>query len=296
MVKLPISDYVNNFYKEQGIEFTYRQQARLCWTGYSLLKEKINSLKEILEISDDEQLNQEMMERIVFEEKAYERFLVNNESGVIYTVKSKIKEDYDEYFASAKAAISYGIRNFEKGFRIDKCFLLDKYPEELTEGKVIEEVNPIQASYVYTSQGEPEYGWSYECEAGFEEDDSNRFENMFLNIKSPFGLGDIVMGPDWEYPQVVSTDYDAFYEVYEICERSTVFIIPEAADNCIRTDEVRPDGEFDYSHTYPFDLWKIDSWEDEKYWKILQVLSKAIKAGINLCDLSYMIYEYKKEH
>lgn len=119
---------------------------------------------------------------------------------------------------------------------------------------------------------------------------------MFLNIKSPFGLGDIVMGPDWEYPQVVSTDYDAFYEVYEICERSTVFIIPEVADNCIRTDEVRPDGEFDYSHTYPFDLWKIDSWEDEKYWKILQVLSKAIKAGINLCDLSYMIYEYKKAH
>ncbi len=37
MVKLPISDYVANYYKEQGIEFTLRQQAHFCWCYNDLL-------------------------------------------------------------------------------------------------------------------------------------------------------------------------------------------------------------------------------------------------------------------
>lgn len=39
MIKLPISDYVADYYKEQGIEFTLRQQASLCWHGHYLLKD-----------------------------------------------------------------------------------------------------------------------------------------------------------------------------------------------------------------------------------------------------------------
>ncbi len=31
MVKLPISDHVADYYKEQGITFTFRQQAHFCW-------------------------------------------------------------------------------------------------------------------------------------------------------------------------------------------------------------------------------------------------------------------------
>lgn len=31
MVKLPMSDYVADYYKKQGITFTFRQQACLCW-------------------------------------------------------------------------------------------------------------------------------------------------------------------------------------------------------------------------------------------------------------------------
>lgn len=34
MVKLPMSEYVANYYKGQGIEFTLRQQATLCWNGH----------------------------------------------------------------------------------------------------------------------------------------------------------------------------------------------------------------------------------------------------------------------
>lgn len=73
MVKLPISDYVADYYKEQGIEFTFRQQAHFCWYYNDLLKEKMKSLNEILKISNDEKLNTEIRERIAYEEKAYQK-------------------------------------------------------------------------------------------------------------------------------------------------------------------------------------------------------------------------------
>lgn len=83
MVKLPISDYVSNYYKEQGIVFTLRQQAHICWQCNDLLKDQLNSIREILEISDDEKLNTEIRERIAYEEKAHERFIEGQE-GCIY--------------------------------------------------------------------------------------------------------------------------------------------------------------------------------------------------------------------
>ena len=70
MFKLPVSDYVADYYKKRGIEFTYRQQARLCWTGASLLKEQLELLRELLTLSDDTDLNAEIRERITFEEES----------------------------------------------------------------------------------------------------------------------------------------------------------------------------------------------------------------------------------
>ncbi len=49
-VKLLLSDYVRDYYKDQGIEFILRQQAYLCWNYYSLLKDQLKSLKDILSI------------------------------------------------------------------------------------------------------------------------------------------------------------------------------------------------------------------------------------------------------
>ena len=63
-------------------------------------------------------------------------------------------------------------------------------------------------------EGDVVYGSSNEHKAPFDEEDNSRFENMFLYIKSPFGLGDIVMGPDFDEPRVVSTDHDCSMEHY----------------------------------------------------------------------------------
>lgn len=119
------------------------------------------------------------------------------------------------------------------------------------------------------------YGSSNEHKAPFDEEDNSRFENIFLNIKSPFGLGDIVMGPDFDEPQVVSTDHDCFIEDYERL-KDHEYIQLDGISNIIRTDMVNTDGSLDYAHTVPFHLWKIDSWEDKEYWELLQMMGAAV--------------------
>lgn len=298
MVKLPMSDYVANYYKEQGIEFTLRQQAHFCWYYNDLLRDQLNSLREILEISDDEKLNTEIRERIEYEEKAYEVFMAG-QKGCIYIVRPDDKDEYEEkYFASAKKAISYGTNHCDKYFEVMKSWLFDMNPQGLSEetgNDDSENVNEILSWYRYTLDGDVIYGSSDECKAPFDEEDNNRFENMFLYIKSPFGLGDIVMGPDLECPEVVSTDHNCFMEHYDRL-KDHEYIQFDGSDNCIRTDSVGTNGDVYYDHTVPFDLWKIDSWEDKEYWKLLQMMSVAVKKGIDLYDFNILCYEYGRRN
>ncbi len=298
MVKLPMSDYVADYYKEQGIEFTFRQQAHFCWYYNDLLKEKMESLKGILKISDDEKLNTEIKERIAYEEKAYECFMTGQE-GCIYIFVPDDKGEYgEEYFASVEKAAVYGRHHCDKEFKIIKSWLFDRNPEGLSEEANHDDpknVNAYLAWYTFTHGGDIIYSASNECKAPFDEEDNTRFENMFLDIKSPFGLGDIVMGPDFERPEVVSTDHDCFLKTYDKF-RNHSYIQPDATDNTIRTDFVKENGNLDYAHTLPFKLWKVDSWEDKEYWEILQILSKAVKAGVDVFRLEYPGCEYAKHH
>ena len=298
MVRLPISDYVANYYKEQGIEFTLRQQAHFFWYYNDLPQNKLNALKEILEISDDEKLNNEINERIAYEEKIYECFMTEQE-GCIYIVRPDDEDEYEtEYFVSARKAIAYGKHHFNKEFLIEKCWLFDKNPRGLseeTDDDSPENVNEILSWYRFTPEGDVVYGSSNEHKAPFDEEDNSRFENIFLNIKSPFGLGDIVMGPDFDEPQVVSTDHDCFIEDYERL-KDHEYIQLDGISNIIRTDMVNTDGSLDYAHTVPFHLWKIDSWEDKEYWELLQMMSAAVQKGVDLYDFDILCYEYGRRN
>lgn len=303
MVKLPISDYVANYYKEEGIEFTLRQQAHFCWYYNDQLKDKLNSVREILEISNDEKLNIEIRERIAYEENAYKCFMTDRE-GCIYAVHLDDCDAgcYDEYFSSAKKAVIYGIHHSERKFQVQKRWLFDRNPkglsEEADDGSP-EGFNGILSDYEFTSGGDVICGTSYECRAPFDEEDCSRFEDMFLYIKSPFGFGDIVMGPDFERPEVVSTGHDCFIEHYDKM-KARGYMQFEGAENIIRTDLINADGSLDYAHTVPFSLWRIDSWEDKEYWKLLQIMSQSLKKDAalydDLFDLEILRYEYVRRN
>lgn len=245
-------------------------------------------------MSDDEKLNTEIRERIEYEEKAYECFMAGQE-GCIYIVRHNNKGGHgEEYFASAKKAISYGIHHCDKYFEVIKSWLFDKNPKGLSEETSdddMENVNEILSWYKYTLDGDVMYGSSNECKVPFDEEDNNRFENMFLYIKSPFGLGDIVMGPDLERPEVVSTDHDCFMEKYDRL-KDHEYIQFDGSSNIIRTDMINADGSLDYAHTVPFHLWKVDSWEDKEYWELLQIMSAAIKRGIDLDHFNILRWKY----
>lgn len=293
MVKLPISDYVKDYYKKRGIEFTLRQQAHFCWYFHDLLKDQLNSLREILEISDDEKLNTEIRERIEYEEKAYDCFMTE-QGGCIYIVYSEDKDEYDEeYFSSAEKALAYGIHHFGKDFIIDKSWLFDKNPRGLLAeaDDDLENVNEILSQYCFASNGDIKYGRSYEYKATFDEEDYERFEYMFLYIESPFGPGDIVMGPDFDKPVVVSTDYDCFIAYYDRMKDGE-FAKFDAIDNTIIVDYIGTDGTLYYNHIPPFDLWKVDSWEDKEYWELLQIMSAAAKSGIGLYLFNFLRNRY----
>lgn len=64
------------------------------------------------------------------------------------------------------------------------------------------------------------------------------------------------------------------------------------SDNWIRTDNVGTNGNMYYDHTVPFDLWEIDSWEDKKYWELLQIMSRVIKNGIDLFEFDFLCRQY----
>ena len=293
MVKLPISETALKYYEEIGYKFSFKEQAHLCWTYNSLLKDRLESLKEILAVSDDEKLNMEIRQRIEYEEKAYGHFVTNQNPGCIYVVHPNDENEYDDgYFASALSAISYGNRNCAEGYRIIKRYLSDQCPKEMLGGGEPNRYNTQLSVYDFTANGMIEYGYSYECPAQFDEEDKARFEDMFLNIKSPFGLGDIVMGERFERPGVVSSDHDCFEKIYRKHEKDTEICIDDT-DNCIRADFMGKDGRLTYDHIAPFTLWKTDSWGIKSIGMFCSLW--AIKQGVDLINFDYFLYEYSKK-
>ena len=118
MVRLPMSDDAASYYKEQRIEFTFRQQAHFCWAYDPLLKDRMKSLREILEISDDERLNMEIRQRLAYEEEIYARFMANDMDGCIYVVHPDDENEYEDgYFRSAQSAIAYGTGELRGGLQ-----------------------------------------------------------------------------------------------------------------------------------------------------------------------------------
>lgn len=70
----------------------------------------------------------------------------------------------------------------------------------------------------------------------------------------------------------------------------------DGVDNCIRIDYIGKDGKPYYDHEIPFHLWKIDSWDDGKYWNILQVMGKLMKAGTDAFEWDYLLRKYREHN
>ncbi len=265
MIKLPISDYVANYYKEHNIQLTYRQQARLCWTEAKTYNERIGLLEQILKESDDEELNREIEERIAYEKKAFSIFATNDINQSLYALAT-VEDDDSEYEMRYFKSVYMAIEHARKYYRFECCIKKNRFFDFILNEDINENESDcfdnVIGRYYLTENQEIIDGWTKEYKPPFEYDDNNRFENLFLNIECPFGVGDIVMSEEWENPQVVAVDHDCFKQHYERLKNHPD-IGSDATDNFIRTEYRDKDGNLDYEHTNPFQLWKIGNINEE---------------------------------
>ena len=87
MVKLPISETALKYYEETGYKFSWKEQAHFCFRDTPGLLKRVDSLKEILEKSDDEKLNRDIRMMVDYESEAYSKFMENENGRHVYVLK-----------------------------------------------------------------------------------------------------------------------------------------------------------------------------------------------------------------
>lgn len=279
MIKLPISETALNYYMERGYEFSFKEQAHLCYWYTPGLLSRINALKGILEKSDDENLNEDIRKMVDYESAVYARFMVNENNQYIYILKvGRRKIRY--YFSSMEKAMSYISHWVWDDYSITKELLSDDCGEL---------GGSIAAVFKYNAEGEIIDYISYDYEFGYVPNDYadfvDKFYNMFLKIDCPFKRGDIVRAPGYTYPLVVLSDTDIFHEKYEAVRSQygdNAKEMLEYEDNCIPALDYGNDLSVIY--TRPFHLEKIDHDDDhsEKFWDTLLEISKMVKCKYDL--------------
>jgi hypothetical protein len=206
MVKLPISETALKYYEEAGYKFSWKEQAHFCFRVTPGLLKRVDSLKEILEKSDDEKLNRDIRMMVDYEYEAYSKFMENENGRHVYVLKIN---EYDgrtltRYFRTAQQAMSCHKANVNFTFQINEI------------KKVLHNLFP--ATFKFNADGEVIDYSSTECESDYDFDIfefESRFDNIFLKIDCPFERGDIVMSPEFSYPLIVLADRDIFHKKYE---------------------------------------------------------------------------------
>lgn len=119
-MQLPISEYLQNWYKEQGFVFTDFERAAIFWNTYLPLEDKLESLREIANTTADEGLRAQIKERLAHEAELKQGFFENNERNSVYIASSEDKAFGIHYFSTAERAAAYGKANSETAFTVHK--------------------------------------------------------------------------------------------------------------------------------------------------------------------------------
>lgn len=220
MVKLPISETALKYYEETGYKFSWKEQAHFCFRDTPGLLKRIDSLKEILEKSDDEKLNKDIRMMIAYESDVYSKFMENGDVRHIYVLHINEPDGRRPtyYFRTAQQAMLCSNANMGFTFQIN----------EIKKVLLMDDCNDfddlVLASFKFNANGEIIDYSSSECEDDYDYDFDidecdDRFDNIFLKINCPFERGDIVMSPESSYPLIVLSDRDIFHKKYEATKK-----------------------------------------------------------------------------
>ena len=147
MFELIPSEYMREYFKEIGFEFTDFQKATLIWNAAGKTwKERINALKELADMTEDKNVKTQIRERIEFEEKKFVMLKDNSSKGYVYVVKDK--ESYSEgFFGTYELALKYAKKysmEYNEKCSIEKQLIVQSNEDEIVRASM--RVNPNMIS------------------------------------------------------------------------------------------------------------------------------------------------------
>lgn len=251
--------------------FTDFEKATLIWNSpIANIKEKIESLKELSSITDDEKLKQQITERLAYEDVAQRMFVDNQNKHYVYVVFDE-ERDASGYFFDYEFARNFGIRictDYEmKRFSIEKQLIFcEKTMNEIFEpffSKNMKTVNNIVNDSGYEGR---ESAWANFNAAGemthfylnevtskkseVNEHNNSRFEYRFIRIPPIMEAGTIarVIGEDTYIVNPCNTL--AWNKYMDKAEKADY----EYADIQTIMFELKEDGSWSHRHVNPIHL------------------------------------------
>lgn len=272
MTELPIADCFKEHYKKHNAAFTDSERATIFWNSCLPLAEKLEALREIHDATNDEILKTQIKERLAFEAVTEELFM-SRDSDYVHLVILDDSNDVDRVFSSVNAAIAYGKEECDESFRIDKEILDDQLAPDADEATMLggraefKKNGTLISCSCYNSRG-------YEgvlLNAVVPES----FEEAYIPVLNPFEYGDIVRIIGDSRPAIVVTSQELWNASTERIKSSPFPM--NYYSNDLTVEFLYPDGEFLHGHPDIFSLEKIEQWDDEEEWKLLQSISELMK-------------------
>lgn len=187
---IPSKD-VREHMEQKGCVLSDFEKATLIYNHSGMnFSEKAAHLKELMEITEDAKLREEIQDRLSYDDLCFCGFYENNRT-CIYELQVNDPEDQEScergYYTSGKVAVACG-KKFQENFSVHKMVLLteEKEPEDCRSDYIatiyFDGQNQIRG---YDSS---EIEWS----AKKSETDRERLKNAFIKIPHPYKNGDFV--------------------------------------------------------------------------------------------------------
>lgn len=288
MKRLPMSDFMWNFYQSHNVSFTDFQQATIIWNSDLPKSEILDALREIASTTTDEVLKEQIRERLAAEAENERIFLENDGRYFFIFVPDDENEWESRYFSTLDAAIAYGKDHSKETFQIRKESFADKFDGSAANNDSDKMYVGGQARY---TKGGVLLEYAYYTEGiSFSHPHPSRFEDAYIVLKNPFELGDIVKIVGDSRPAIVEVSQEDWKRALERNTNGSREI-PPSYDNISLTVEFLDGGEMYHGHPSILCLEKIDQWDDKLEWDVLQAASQLMKGTGSLEDFLYYYHQ-----
>lgn len=272
MFELVPSEAMRAYFKEIGFEFTDSQKATLIYNAPNRTKKEIMAaLRELADTTSDEVTRKQIEERLTYEKKAYDTFIVNRNRRYVYVVIDEEDGTSCGFFASYERALVYALKyqkKWETKCSIEKQLIIQCEEDEtvLNPGKLnpnlgfkdeeqVEYDGHAVAEVSFDERGEITALWTKEL---LEEDKivdeykKERFEHQFVKIPYDLQAGALVIDLEDGQYGVLSDGKKDWDEYMNRIEEKGWFV--DFADVQVIMYRLTEDGYWSHEHVNPLYL------------------------------------------